>query len=70
MRDITKGRSHIAGDGHDSHNEGLESCSGQYLGFPVFIRYRIELDPTTSNSYLAMLWRSLRGVVPMKNAAL
>ena len=29
--DITNSRSHIAGDGHDNHNEGLESCSGKYL---------------------------------------
>jgi len=53
--DITISRSQIAGDSHDSHNEDLESGSDQYLEFSLFIRFRIELDPTTADSYLAML---------------
>ncbi len=39
--DITKPWSHIAGDGHDSHSEGLESSSGKYLEFSVFIQCRL-----------------------------
>lgn len=48
----------IAGDSHDSHYEGLETYSNKYSQFPVLIRCRIELNPTTCSE---ILWLYCRG---------